>query len=180
MSAYRCPSCGSTDPWLYVRCQRTGCPDGRDPRPLPVSDELVRHRAENERLVEKGFDLISERDAAKAENVRLISSVDEATDDRNRWQARAQAAEAECERLTKERDEWRASETEFKGLTEEWQAMAEAAKARADKAAEDMRERAVEIARTFEDWGDYGGYLETASVQIAKRIRALQSTGGQS
>lgn len=34
-------------------------------------------------------------------------------------------------------------------------------------------ENAAEIADTFEDWGDYSGYLETASSQIASRVRAL-------
>ena len=31
--AYRCPSCGTTDPLGYVRCHQASCPDGRDPRP---------------------------------------------------------------------------------------------------------------------------------------------------
>lgn len=34
------------------------------------------------------------------------------------------------------------------------------------------RRRCAEVARTFEDWGDCGGLLETASMQIAHKIEA--------
>lgn len=29
---YECPSCGTNDPNLYIRCNDPRCPDGRDPR----------------------------------------------------------------------------------------------------------------------------------------------------
>ncbi|WP_210246253.1 hypothetical protein [Aureimonas fodinaquatilis] len=36
----------------------------------------------------------------------------------------------------------------------------------------DAFEEAAKVALTFEDWGDYSGLLETASIQIAERIRS--------
>lgn len=64
--------------------------------------DLAEAKAERDRLIEKGFDLITERDNAKAENVRLTSRITDATEDKARWQARAQAAEAERDRLAAE------------------------------------------------------------------------------
>lgn len=31
---YKCPTCGSSDPDLYIRCHDPMCPDGRDQRRL--------------------------------------------------------------------------------------------------------------------------------------------------
>lgn len=34
------------------------------------------------------------------------------------------------------------------------------------------RKRCADVARTFEDWGDCSGLMETASIQIADKIEA--------
>lgn len=64
---------------------------------------LAEARAERDRLIEKGFDLITERDAARAEKVRLTSIIEDAVEDKGRWQGRATTApEAERDRLAAE------------------------------------------------------------------------------
>lgn len=79
---YRCPSCGSADPAAYIRCQRSGCPDGRDPRPDNRVATLERQIAElRAELTEKRRDRIADSEisgsylcraeAAEAENARL-------------------------------------------------------------------------------------------------------------
>ena len=64
MSAYRCPSCGTSDPLGYVRCTQSSCPDGRDPR--PQSDAEVDHlRAQVASLQKELAERTAERDRAK-------------------------------------------------------------------------------------------------------------------
>lgn len=49
MSAeYECPVCGVSDENAYVRCGRSDCPDGRDPRPKSYSEAAIRTIVERE------------------------------------------------------------------------------------------------------------------------------------
>lgn len=102
----------------------------------------------------------SDYETLRAENERLTAELN--VQQMQETIARAEAAEAESERLRKERDAF----ATFHGDRVDLIVRLTTAEARADKAAEDMRERAAKVADCRP---------QASNKSIAKAIRALAS-----